>query len=376
MAFQIKDFASITASMVNVMRRTTKRVTDFNVGSVVRTMLEAVGIEVDQLYQEMFHGLKEAIPVSTYTTFDFGLQPATPATGSLTFYAAGSNTSDVLIAAGTSAKNPATGKVYTTISDVILLVGQPSVSAGAAASDAAASTNTGAGTVTVLLGAISGVIGVSNLVAFTGGSDIESEDSRRLRFQAFISSLNRGTLTALRYGATTAALRDADGNITERAAHIGIIEPYEVDPVLNAPGFIEIYVHNGVGGTSPALIASVQQVIDGYYDENGAPVPGWKAAGVVVDCFAATEIVVPVTGVLTALPGYQVASLIDEAEIAIQSYVLSLPVGEKVIRAQIIEDVMSITGVYNFVPSLPATTEVAITKSQKAMPGVITVTSA
>ena len=48
--FQIKDFASITASMINWLRANTTKVTDFNVGSVVRTMAEASAAEMEELY--------------------------------------------------------------------------------------------------------------------------------------------------------------------------------------------------------------------------------------------------------------------------------------------------------------------------------------
>lgn len=376
MAFQIKDFRSIVASMVNVMRANTRKITDFNVGSVVRTMLEAIGIEMDQLYQEMFHGLKEAIPVATYTSFNFELLQSSAAKGRLTFYAVGGHTEGILIPAGTLAKNPVTGRTYQTTQDVTLLVGASDISSPAVATIAAADTNCDAGSATDLVTPIQGVAGVSNLVPFTGGSDKESEESRKLRFQAFISTLNRGTNSALRYGAGTAAVVDVNGLVTERAILVEIIEPYLVDPVLNAPGFVEIHVHNGVGLTSQALIDEVQKVIDGYYDANGAPVPGWKAAGVVVSCMAAIEVDVDVTGVITALPGYQIGDLLAAADQVVASYILSLGIGRAVVAAEIVERVMSVAGVYNFVLSAPSTDLVPVAASEKAMPGTITITAA
>ncbi len=65
MAFQIKDFASIAAAMINYLRASQDRVTDFEPGSVARTMLEATAAELDELYQQLFHGIREAIEVST-----------------------------------------------------------------------------------------------------------------------------------------------------------------------------------------------------------------------------------------------------------------------------------------------------------------------
>lgn len=372
----MKDFTSILASMVNVMRASTRRITDFNVGSVARTLLEAPAIEMDQLYQEMFHGLKEAIPVATYTTFEFGLLPASAATGVLTFYATGGNTTDVLIASGTQARNSTTNKMYQTTRDVILLVGATEISVSAVATEVGSDTNCDAYSILEIIGSITGVAGVSNLTPFTGGSEIETEEARKLRFQAFISTLTRGTTSAILYGAQTSAVTDVNGLVTERVAYVGYIEPYDVDPLLNAPGFVEVYVHNGVGGTSPALVAKVQTVIDGSYDPDGTIVPGWKAAGVVVDCFAATEVPVPVTGAISALDGYQTADILEAATTAVAGYIKGLTIGATVITAEIIERVMAIDGVYNFVLSAPAVTQIAVARSEKAMPGVITLTAA
>ena len=47
MAFQIKNFVSICAGMINSMRANQTQITDFNVGSVARTLIEAPAIEID-----------------------------------------------------------------------------------------------------------------------------------------------------------------------------------------------------------------------------------------------------------------------------------------------------------------------------------------
>ena len=67
--FQLKDFQSIVASMVNYARGATDQLTDFARGSVTRTMLEAPAVEIDQLYQEMFAGVREGIETSVFRSF-------------------------------------------------------------------------------------------------------------------------------------------------------------------------------------------------------------------------------------------------------------------------------------------------------------------
>lgn len=375
MAFQIKDFVSITASMINLMRASTKKITDFNVGSVARTLVEAVASEQDQLYQEMFHGLKEAIPVATYNTFEFPLLPASAATGVLTFYAAGGHSADILIPTGTLVQNPTTNKIYRTIRDVFLVVGAAQVSVAGVADTVGSNTNCDANTILVLIGSITGIAGVSNLTAFSGGRDIETDEERKLRFQGYVSTLQRGTLAAIRYGASTAVVTDVNGIIIERVVFIGIVEPYEIDPVANDPGYVEVYVHNGVGGTSSTLVDNVQVIIDGSYASDGTPIPGWKAAGVVVDCFAATEVLQNVTGGVYFLPGYQSTDVLSACTTVVRSYLLSLKVGEKSLKNEIIERIMAVPGVYNLVLSAP-TADLSAAASQKIMPGIVTLTAA
>ncbi len=79
--FQIKDFASIAASMMNYAKATQGRITDFTVGSVARTLMESPAIEIEELYQQMWLGLKEAIPTAVYNGFGFAKLPAQAARG-------------------------------------------------------------------------------------------------------------------------------------------------------------------------------------------------------------------------------------------------------------------------------------------------------
>ena len=119
MAFQTKDFASVAASMLNWLRASQQRVTDFNVGSVARTLLEAPAIEIDELYQQMFSGLKEAIPVSVFNSFDFSALPSIPAGGLITVTIQSSST-PVIITAG-SVFTPASGGVtYTALQNITI----------------------------------------------------------------------------------------------------------------------------------------------------------------------------------------------------------------------------------------------------------------
>lgn len=372
MAFQIKDFTSIVASSINWMKSTQNRITDFNIGSVVRTIIEAVASEIDELYQQMFHGLKEAIPAATYYSFDFDALPALPATGMLRVTIT-SNSQPVMIAAGTTVTYLNGNVDYTVNQDTTIPAGSTFVDLRVTATRPGVEGNVPAGLQFELSPAPEGFVEAVNLSPWSNGADKESEDDRKVRFKAYVQSLNRGTVAALKYGLKTTALTDSAGNVTERVVSASVVEPWkDIDP--NQPiSLVQCYVHNGVGSTSGNLVNRARDVIYGYYDANGNAIPGWKAAGVKVDVFAAVEQTVAIAGVLTPLPGYDKPTLVAQAREAVYAYILGLEIGAPAIRSEIIAIIMGVEGVYNFVPSAP-TADVSVDKKTKLMPAAITIT--
>lgn len=370
--FQIKDFTSIVASMLNHMRGTQDKITDFNVGSVARTLVEAPAIEIEELYQNMFFGLKEAIPTSVFLSFGFDALPAEAASGVLRFSAPSPAAAQVVIPAGTRVTAIGGGLAYVTQSDAIIQIGQSGVDAMAWCETTGANTNVLAGTLTLLSAAIQGVGSVTNPAAFDNGRDLETDDERKARFQGYISTLPRGTVSAVAYGARSATVKDASGQTVESVRYAVIVEPYLTD--TNIPvGLVECYIHNGVGGTSAELVASAQQIIDGYRLSDGTAVPGWKAAGVIVNTMAAPEVNVSVSGSLTVDSSANEADAIAAASAAVSDYLQTLNIGAPAIRSEIIAKIMSVSGVYNVTLSTPAS-DIAVSAQQKIMPTTVALT--
>jgi uncharacterized phage protein gp47/JayE len=85
MSFQTKKFESIVASMINWVSSATDKITDFNTGSVIRTILEAVAIELEELYYQLLRAVEEAIEEAIYRTFNFPKNPAQRSTGNILF---------------------------------------------------------------------------------------------------------------------------------------------------------------------------------------------------------------------------------------------------------------------------------------------------
>lgn len=370
MAFQIKDFVSISASMTNWAKATTKKVTDFSIGSVFRTLVEAVAIELDELYQQMFIGLKEAIPVAVYNSFDFGLLAAIPASG-LIRVTVTSSVGATTISGGT-AFSLINGAVYKSSNDVIIAPGATYVDVTVSSSTSGVAGNLSAGQSFTVTPAINTLVSATNPSAFLNGADGEEEEARKLRFNQYIQSLSRGTVAALQYGLEKQTfLQDAAGNITERVGSASVIEPWVTD-VLQPVSLVNCYIHNGVGGTSGGLVIQARKVLYGYVDENGVSVPGWKAAGVRVEVYAAADVAVAVTGVLTAELGYDKPTLLVAATEEIYTYLQELPIGASAIKSEMVRLVKQIAGVYNIVLSAPAADTTA-NQQTKLMPGVIAI---
>ena len=371
--FQLKDFASITASMINHMRAAISKISDFSIGSVARTLVEAPAVEIDQAYQQFFIGLTEAIPVATYQSFDFERLPSSAATGVFRFTPM-TGAPTFVIQRGTAVRAPGGAVTYETQADVTVFAGVLYVDLLAVAGTPGTIGNCDAGAVTELVGSLPEVATVSNLVAIVNGRDVETDDERKTRFRAYVSTLSRGTKAALEYGARLAYLTDVTGSITERASYVQIDEPWTRDD-LQPISLVHLYVHNGVGSTSSDLVARVAEVLHGYYDSTGNPVAGWKAAGVKVEVMAATEIPVNVAATVTLASGYLFAAVQPLVVQAITNYLAGRSIGAPSVRAELIAAAMGVDGVFDVTVSAPSG-NTAATIGQKIVPGSISVASA
>jgi len=377
MAFQIKDFSSIAASLINLVRATTNKVTDFNRGSIIRTMLEATAAELEELYLMMYVGIKEAIPVSVFRTFGFDPLAAQAASGVIRFGTSGGvlATTVINIPSGTVVRIPGTTTTYATQAAAAISLGNSYVDVLVAAQSPGLAGNAGSGVITELPSAISGVGTVTNPAPFINGRDAESDEARKVRFQGYIASLARGTKSAIVYGAKTSALTDSLGSVTEYVAHASVLEPWMTDSAQPI-SLVRCYVHNGASATSGALVTRTQQVIDGYYDSSGAPVPGWKAAGVQCIVAAASDQPINVTATVTIAPGFTSSDVLAAADSAVKAYLQGLGVGEDVRVSELVAIVRrDIDGAFNLSMSAPSA-DVTVADNAKAIPGTITLTAA
>lgn len=374
MAFQIKNFVSIVAGAINRMRATTTKITDYNVGSVARSLIEAPAIEIESLYLQMLNGLIESIPVAIYQSFNFQLLPAASAYTIVTFTADPSPApAAIAIPAGTIVRAPLSGVTYATDAAVSIPMGGTSVTVRVVAQQPGLAGNTLANTITEVVGGLSGVT-VTNLDPVVSGRDEETDDQRYLRFREFIRSIARSHIDGIKFAAGSAAVLDAGGNIAEYVKQAVVYEPFVTD-VTRPLGYVNVWVWNGVDTASAALVANAQKIIDGYYDANGQRVVGYKAAGVIVTVAAVTATNVNVTLTVKPESGFTFAALEAPVEAAIRDYIFNLPIGEDLLKNELIRVAMSVPGVYDVAISVPAGDTVAAI-NVKLLPGTIAASAA
>lgn len=285
--FQLKDFVSIVAAMVNHAKATQNKVTDFEVGSVIRTIMESSAVEIEELYQKVFSGILDAIPTSIYKAFDFELIEETAASGTVRITFAGPIVDSFTIPAGSVFSAPAVSLKFLSASNVVVPVGATSASVTVVCQTAGTVGNVGAGAITTSASFSLPVGAVVSNDAITSGRDAQTESERKARFVEFILSLSRGTVPALTYAVRQAQIVNGAGQLIEYASRVGVVEE---------AGRVFIYIYGSGGVASPALIAKAQQIIDGYRDpDTGNPVPGYRAAGVQVVVIPMAERAVNVT---------------------------------------------------------------------------------
>jgi hypothetical protein len=254
--------------------------TDLNVGSVVRTLLEAVSREMALLYAQLNLAYDSAfLETATGSSLDrvvalLGCQRfrAGRPVGAVTFGRRAGSTGNITIPAGTPITDAQDTVRYETIESYTLLAGE--TTAQVRIRGATQTTEPVAeGTLTVIQRSIAGLDTVSNERPTTRASDDESDEELRRRAAAALLASNKGTVPAIRHGLLQMPqVRDVsiiempNGVPGEIRLVVSMAEPgASTDPVLARieelrPAGIRVLLE---GAGSLALQAQVQLVLAG-----------------------------------------------------------------------------------------------------------------
>ena len=292
--FQLKDFPSIAASMFNYARATQDKLTDFNVGSVTRTLLESPAIEIEELYQRIFAGIMEAIPVAIYRGFNFAILDASSARGFVRVRFAIPLEHAISVPEGTVFASSATGTSYISDQAVTVPVGASETLIPVTCSETGSRGNVPADAINSAKNYNFPSGSQVGNEPISSGRDQESDEERKARFADFVRSLSRGTLESVLFAASIAQVKSETGITLEFVARISSREE---------AGHVDVYLYGSNGVASDDLITAAQQLIDGYYETDGTHVPGYRPAGVRVAVQKMHERLVAVTLNVPMMPG-------------------------------------------------------------------------
>lgn len=365
MPFQIKDFTSIVAAQINHARSVTDKITDFQPGSVARTLMEAPAVEMEELYLQMFLGLRDAIPVATFKSFGFDKLPSRRAFGYASVSSETPLTAEIAIPVGTKFTTE-TGESYTSTVAATFAVGQTLVRVPVQADVTGLAGNVAAGVIIecALFPSSSGYTVGNSLIA--NGADPETDAEREARFAEFVAALSRGTVSACRYAAGSAVVLDADGNIDQFVTRVGLTE---------IPGRVTIFLYSNQGMASAELLADGQFRIEGGRDDiAGTITPGYRPAGVRVDVLAMAERLVPMSIQVQMLPGFTLTPAVRQDLTDIYAAEIGgVAAGDTLYLGSLVEALLAAPGVAAVVPG--STSNITCSVGEALMPGTLTITA-
>jgi uncharacterized phage protein gp47/JayE len=352
------------------------QVTDYNPGSVFRTIHEAVGVEIEGLWSALLSEADSDIRQVLYSLLDVPLGLATAATAQVVFSVGTAPSSAIPIPAGTIVGVPNSTLQYVTQSAGSIPSGQTSSGTLIAVCQTLGTIgNVPANSITQIITPLSLLqagVTVTNPQPVTNGQNQMTDIERAAQAQRYLAQLHRGSADALEAGALLAVVTDAYGNVTESVTKAQAVPSGTL-------GQANLYVYNGTpysstagAGASSALIAAVQNEMTGYTDASGTLHYGYAVAGQQVIVSAVTESQVNVTVNITPVAGQTLAALVSPVTNAINSFFAALDIGQGLSLSLLTQAILQVPGVADASVTSP-TSPIAGVNGTLLFAGTITV---
>jgi uncharacterized phage protein gp47/JayE len=270
MNLKVKGFSQLVEDMSATLQSSATALVDVSVGSVLRAIFEANASIVLWLQWLVLQVLKTTrAATSTGEDLDswmqdFGLArlPAVPATGLVTFSRYASNLSASIpigtlvktIDGSTSfsvAKDPTNSIWNPSTSCYVIPSGISSVDLPIVATVGGSAANVLPGTIGLIASPLIGVDQVNNTNTIVNGMDKETDQAFRRRFESFLASRSRATLTAI---------RDAIANVRQGLTAL-ILENTGPDGTVSLGSFT-IILDDGTGSPAADLLNRVTCAVD------------------------------------------------------------------------------------------------------------------
>ena len=320
----LQSFATLISNQFAAIQGAASNLIDSSVGSTLRAFTEAtasVALWLQYLVLVVLQNTRLATSTGSQVDsfgadFSFTRLPATYSTGTVT-YSRFSSTGTALIQPGAlvrtadgtvtfSVTTDITNSLWsTTLLGYLIPIGTSSATVPVVCTTAGTAGNIQAGSINLIVGAISGVDTVVNSAAYTNGIAAETDAAFKARFVNFINTRSMGTAAAVNYAVTSVAQ-----NITD-----SIVEGYNPASVYT-PGSFTVYIDDGSGNPPSGTIATVS-----------AAVNNTRALGIQYAVQGPSLITANIAFTLTVSAGTIKANILGPVEQTVAAYVDSLPMG-------------------------------------------------
>lgn len=309
-----KKQVDILRSMVGYTSTITGSVTDFMIGSGVRTMYDAFSIELEEMYLLTQSNIKEGIESGLMSSFDFVPKPANKAYGIFKIVFTEPLTQQVAISRGTSivSSRQSIDVTYETLIDYVVPEGATDALITAYCTELGTKGNVEKGVMDVFPYSIYKVESVSNIEDILTGADEATYASTKKLFKLFIESRGRATKKSLEYG--TLQVQEITGAYVNETV-----------------GVAYVYCHDNNGNLSIELRDKVVTQLQEY-----------RPAGIELKVLpiAKYSVDIQLTIVATDLTAITV-TFQDTIEKFIKQYLNSFTAGKDLVLADFIQTVMN-----------------------------------
>lgn len=315
MGLKIKNVTQIFNSLATWITADNRKLSDFSVGSALRTLTESFALQLEEFYFHMKQNVEYAIETAIYTAFGFELITQEKASGYITLYFIDALENPLVIPKGTRfSTSLMNSKIvyYETTDDYIVEKGSTEAIVEAACTEYGSIGNCEIGEITNLVTISTAINHIENSTRFTGGREEETKTERQERFKLYLKSLGRATRDAIAYG-----VKQVPG-----------ITGVWVDD--NYIGFVNVYCHDKNGYLPAELKVKVEQALNDY-----------RAAGVEVKVLPVVERLVNLKITIVAPNNTDVESYIPGIKTLVENYLNDYEVADDFYKSDIISLILN-----------------------------------
>lgn len=347
MGLKLKTSSELLNDMIGWMVTRGSKISNFSVGSVSRTLLEAISLEMEALYYQMSKGFKHALQHSVFYSFGFSKKSAIPSTGMVTVRFKSDIPYNMVIPKGYKFSTvPVRGKVihFASTQDVACVSGDRVAVVPVECTTPGIIGNVPAGAIKICVNPLPFTESVFNQLDFNNGAEEEDVAEVKKRFTEYIQTLSKSTIAAVQYGCLTVQ---------------GVTGVF-VDERI---GVLDIYVHDINGDLTPALEKAVVDTLINY-----------RAGGIEVRVLPVTKVGIDLSIEVILAPGFDGGKYQQMIRDSVTDYLNAYTVATSLRRADLIRFIMNIDTVAIQNVSISLQEDVTVENSEKIRAGNIQVT--